>query len=75
MCCNMTRPVLYLLFSSLLLLQERISDIVKKMLEGFGTKGYIANLGHGLYPDMDPENVGAFVEAVHQHSKQMIKQL
>lgn len=60
---------------SLFLLQERISDIVKKMLEGFGTKGYIANLGHGLYPDMDPENVGAFVEAVHQHSKRMIKQM
>ncbi|KAF1383327.1 hypothetical protein PFLUV_G00130780 [Perca fluviatilis] len=54
--------------------KERISDIVKKMLEGFGTRGYIANLGHGLYPDMDPESVGAFVEAVHQHSKQMIKQ-
>uniref|UniRef100_A0A3Q1GYX5 Uroporphyrinogen decarboxylase n=1 Tax=Acanthochromis polyacanthus TaxID=80966 RepID=A0A3Q1GYX5_9TELE len=55
--------------------KERISDIVKKMLEGFGTRGYIANLGHGLYPDMDPENVGAFVEAVHRHSKQMIKQM
>uniref|UniRef100_A0A8D3CBM5 Uroporphyrinogen decarboxylase n=1 Tax=Scophthalmus maximus TaxID=52904 RepID=A0A8D3CBM5_SCOMX len=55
--------------------KERISDIVKKMLEGFGTRGYIANLGHGLYPDMDPENVGAFVEAVHQHSKRMITQM
>lgn len=58
-----------------LIFQEQISEIVKRMLEGFGTKGYIANLGHGLYPDMDPENVGAFVEAVHQHSKQMIKQM
>ncbi|CAG10903.1 unnamed protein product, partial [Tetraodon nigroviridis] len=54
--------------------KEHISRIVKKMLEGFGTKGYIANLGHGLYPDMDPENVGAFVEAVHRHSKEMLKQ-
>uniref|UniRef100_A0A9J8BCS2 Uroporphyrinogen decarboxylase n=1 Tax=Cyprinus carpio carpio TaxID=630221 RepID=A0A9J8BCS2_CYPCA len=52
--------------------KERISEIVKRMLEGFGTKGYIANLGHGLYPDMDPENVGAFVEAVHTHSRQLI---
>ncbi|CAG5897170.1 unnamed protein product [Menidia menidia] len=55
--------------------KERIADIVKKMLEGFGPRGYIANLGHGLYPDMDPESVGAFVEAVHQHSKLLIKQM
>uniref|UniRef100_A0A8C1NNH6 Uroporphyrinogen decarboxylase n=1 Tax=Cyprinus carpio TaxID=7962 RepID=A0A8C1NNH6_CYPCA len=52
--------------------KERISEIVKRMLEGFGTKGYIANLGHGLYPDMDPENVGAFVDAVHTHSRQLL---
>jgi uroporphyrinogen decarboxylase len=53
-------------------MQECIYEIVKKMLEGFGTRGYIANLGHGLYPDMDPENVGAFVEAVHAHSRQLL---
>uniref|UniRef100_A0A8C8GA88 Uroporphyrinogen decarboxylase n=2 Tax=Oncorhynchus TaxID=8016 RepID=A0A8C8GA88_ONCTS len=52
--------------------KERIYEIVKKMLEGFGTRGYIANLGHGLYPDMDPENVGAFVEAVHAHSRHLL---
>ncbi|XP_028833293.1 uroporphyrinogen decarboxylase [Denticeps clupeoides] len=52
--------------------KARISEIVRKMLEGFGTQGYIANLGHGLYPDMDPENVGAFVEAVHTHSRQLL---
>lgn len=65
--CEWRRP--------LCLFQENISLIVKKMLEGFGTKGYIANLGHGLYPDMEPEKVGAFVEAVHQHSQQMMKQV
>uniref|UniRef100_A0A8C5FRA8 Uroporphyrinogen decarboxylase n=1 Tax=Gadus morhua TaxID=8049 RepID=A0A8C5FRA8_GADMO len=54
--------------------KERISEIVKTMLEGFGTQRYIANLGHGMYPDMDPESVAAFVEAVHKHSRQMNKQ-
>ncbi|XP_062843733.1 uroporphyrinogen decarboxylase [Trichomycterus rosablanca] len=52
--------------------KERISVIVKTMLEAFGTRGYIANLGHGLYPDMDPESVGAFVEAVHTHSRRLL---
>ena len=28
-------------------------------------RGYIANLGHGMYPDMDPEAVGVFIDAVH----------
>uniref|UniRef100_A0A8C9TL03 Uroporphyrinogen decarboxylase n=1 Tax=Scleropages formosus TaxID=113540 RepID=A0A8C9TL03_SCLFO len=53
--------------------KEQIGEIVKRMLEGFGTRGYIANLGHGLYPDMDPEHVGAFVEAVHTHSQRLLK--
>lgn len=49
--------------------KEKIGELVKKMLENFGTQRYIANLGHGLYPDMNPEHVGAFVEAVHAHSR------
>lgn len=69
-CFNWSCLLSFPLFSP----QEKISEIAKQMLEGFGPRGYIANLGHGLYPDMEPENVGAFVEAVHQHSKQMIKQ-
>ncbi|XP_031973448.1 uroporphyrinogen decarboxylase isoform X2 [Corvus moneduloides] len=52
---------------------EKIGELVKKMLEGFGTQRYIANLGHGLYPDMNPEHVGAFVEAVHAHSRHINK--
>lgn len=41
------------------------------MLEKFGTQRYIANLGHGMYPDMDPEHLAAFVDAVHQYSEDM----
>ncbi|XP_056389089.1 LOW QUALITY PROTEIN: uroporphyrinogen decarboxylase [Hyla sarda] len=49
--------------------KENIEEMVKKMLEAFGCRGYIANLGHGLYPDMDPEHVGAFISAVHKYSE------
>lgn len=43
------------------------------MLEKFGTQRYIANLGHGVYPDFNPEHIGAFVDAVHDLSKLMNK--
>jgi uroporphyrinogen decarboxylase len=43
------------------------------MLEIFGTKNYIANLGHGIYPDAIIDNVKHFVDNVHQISKGMIK--
>ncbi|MDQ3057565.1 MAG: uroporphyrinogen decarboxylase [Pseudomonadota bacterium] len=32
-------------------------------------EGHIFNLGHGLSPDMNPEHVGALVDAVHAHSR------
>ncbi|XP_048844623.1 uroporphyrinogen decarboxylase isoform X3 [Brienomyrus brachyistius] len=53
--------------------KEQLDSIVGQMLDGFGTRGYIANLGHGLYPDMDPEHVGAFVDAVHSHSRRLLR--
>lgn len=37
-----------------------------KMLEAFGPQRHIANLGHGLYPDIIPDNVKCFVEAVKE---------
>ncbi|XP_017516160.1 uroporphyrinogen decarboxylase isoform X4 [Manis javanica] len=49
--------------------EEEIGRLVRQMLDDFGPQRYIANLGHGLYPDMDPEHVGAFVDAVHRHSR------
>ncbi|XP_015978986.2 uroporphyrinogen decarboxylase isoform X2 [Rousettus aegyptiacus] len=49
--------------------EEEIRRLVRQMLDDFGPQRYIANLGHGLYPDMDPEHVGAFVDAVHKYSR------
>lgn len=44
------------------------------MIEEFGTQRYIANLGHGMYPDMDPEHVAAFVESVHKYSQKKLQE-
>ncbi|KAI9101195.1 Uroporphyrinogen decarboxylase [Phlyctochytrium arcticum] len=42
-----------------------IKKAVAEMLEKFGTKErYIANLGHGMYPDHDPEHLRAYLEAI-----------
>ncbi|XP_020843233.1 uroporphyrinogen decarboxylase isoform X1 [Phascolarctos cinereus] len=51
--------------------KEKIEQCVEQMLAAFGPQRYIANLGHGIYPDMDPAHVGAFVEAVHRHSRRL----
>jgi uroporphyrinogen decarboxylase len=40
-----------------------------KVLESFGThEGHIFNLGHGILPDVAPENAGELVEFVHKES-------
>jgi len=44
---------------------------VQHMLAGFGSHRHIANLGHGMLPDHDPARARDFVEAVHEHSRQM----
>lgn len=38
-----------------------------KMIQGFGTQNYIANLGHGLYPDIHPDKVRLFVDTVQNY--------
>ncbi len=48
---------------------EQIRADTKTMLEAFGPDRHIANLGHGVYPDIDPEKVKCFVEAVKEFSQ------
>lgn len=40
-----------------------------KMLQAFSSVPYIANLGHGLYPDIDKEKVKLFVDIVHSFER------
>jgi uroporphyrinogen decarboxylase len=39
----------------------------EQMLAGFGRERYIANLGHGLYPDLSADKVKCFVETVQNY--------
>jgi uroporphyrinogen decarboxylase len=41
-----------------------IEKETKAMIRAFGSQRYIANLGHGVYPDTDPMKVKHFVETV-----------
>ena len=46
--------------------REAITKYVERMIEGFGggKKGYIVNLGHGITPFVDPEDMKWFLEEV-----------
>lgn len=52
---------------------EVITTEVEKMIAAFGTKRYIANLGHGMHPTHDPEHLRVFIDAVHSVSERLNK--
>lgn len=49
--------------------EEQIRKATIDMLAEFRGSRHIANLGHGLYPDIDPEMVKIFVQTVKEFSK------
>lgn len=47
--------------------ENKIISETTAMLNQFGKKKYICNLGHGLYPDLDKGKVKFFVDVVKEH--------
>jgi uroporphyrinogen decarboxylase len=50
-------------------------DVVKsetrKMIDLFGPSRHIANLGHGVYPDMEADKVKCFIDEVKEYSSKI----
>ena len=49
-----------------------IRQHTQQMLDDFGPYRHIANLGHGVYPDIDPDKVRCFVDMVKEYSEQRV---
>lgn len=50
---------------------DTIRKETKKMLDAFGPHRHIANLGHGVYPDTNPDHVRSFIDTVKEYSPKM----
>jgi uroporphyrinogen decarboxylase len=50
---------------------ETIKKLTRDMLDNFGKQKYIANLGHGVYPDIHPDKVKVFINEVKEYSAKM----
>ena len=54
--------------------EEVIIKEVQSILDSYGTgSGHVFNLGHGITPDINPDNVEVLVNAVHDLSKKYHK--
>ena len=49
---------------------DKVREEAARVLEAYGPgNGHVFNLGHGIHPNIDPQNVAALVDAVHELSK------
>ena len=53
--------------SRLLSPPKMITTMVHEMIDEFGTQNYIANLGHGILPNIPVEHAQAFIDAVKSY--------
>lgn len=54
--------------AKLLMSVKEIQKEVKKMIDSFGVQRYIANLGHGILPNIPVDHAKAFIDAVKNYS-------
>jgi uroporphyrinogen decarboxylase len=46
---------------------SEVERLTNNMLDSFKSKRHIVNLGHGVYPDVDPEKVKTFIKTVKSY--------
>lgn len=51
---------------------EDVKKSTKEMLQNFGTQKHIANLGHGVYPDIHPDNLKCFIDTIKNNQTNQI---
>jgi len=49
---------------------SEVERLTNNMLDSFKSKRHIVNLGHGVYPDVDPEKVKTFIKTVKSYEIQ-----